>query len=230
MRASLLTTFFLLLTLSLQAQQTRQNPSTIQVNATGEVQVPADLIQFNIQVNAEGSSPQQVYDLHKKRETRLVELLKEYGIADDRIRYRPVSISSVNENRRTAGALSVRTSQQVYLTLEDFEVYERIQLGLIEADFDQFSGSFSSTRADSARDEALAQALAEARRKASLIAREAGVPLGRILEITYGGDSYPMERGMMMSEMAAGSADLMEFPQTVTLSSTVSIRFAIGRE
>lgn len=225
MRTSILTTLLLFLTLSLHAQH---SPSSIQVNATGQVQVPADMIRFSIQVNAEGSSPQQVYDLHKKREATLVELLREYEIAEEHIRYRPISITSVNDNRRQAGDPSVRTSQQVNLTLEDFEVYERIQLGLIESGYDQFNGNFSSTQADSARDEALAKAIEEARRKASLIAREAGVTLGNILEISYGGATFPSERAMMMSDMAVSeSADLMEFSQTVTISSSISIRYAI---
>ncbi|MDZ7773588.1 MAG: hypothetical protein U5K31_12745 [Balneolaceae bacterium] len=47
MRASLLDHALpLLLTLSLQAQESRQPAATIQVNATGEVQVPRNLVQF----------------------------------------------------------------------------------------------------------------------------------------------------------------------------------------
>lgn len=209
----------LLFTITTQAQ------SVININASAQVALPADKIAFNINLNAEGETPQQAYDLHKKREKVLVELLKKYNIEEKNINFEPISINRVHDNRyNNEGKQTVQTRQTVTLTLDDFDIYEQMQLTLIENDFDDFSGQFTSSKTTDGEDQALKEALKLAREKASIIADETGLTISGIKDISY---SYGREEPRPMREMAfqKSSDSLMEFEQTVSVSAHVSVTY-----
>lgn len=202
---------------------------SINVTTEGQVEVPADLIRFRITVNARADTPQKAYELHKQRENRLVELLRRFEVAEGDIRYQPVSINRYS-NRGDNNAPPIETRQQVTLTLRDSEVYERIQVGLIEAGYDQFGGEFTSSELDSARDEALGKAVDMAREKARLIADRAGLALGEIMEINYGETQFiPRQEMARMSADAPSGGSLDRYAQSVVVTASVLVSFAIRR-
>lgn len=220
----------LFLCLFISSSATAQNAKVLSISAEGSVDLPADLIQFNINLNAEAESPQEAYDLHKKREKVLVKLLEKYDIEDRDINFEPISISKFNPGGRYSEEEdSYRTQQSVAVKMSDFEIYEKIQVALIEADFDNFSGSFSSTEAEAGKDRALQKAIQTAKEKAELIAREAGVELGAISGINYSHNEdrpmYARNRDMAMLESSGGQ--LMDFDQVVTVTARISIDFEI---
>ncbi|GAB5408400.1 MAG: hypothetical protein BalsKO_07650 [Balneolaceae bacterium] len=51
-----------------QAQQLTNGQEKISINMTATELVEADLIIFNINLNAEGNSPRSAFNLHKERE------------------------------------------------------------------------------------------------------------------------------------------------------------------
>jgi hypothetical protein len=74
-------------------------------------------------------------------------------------------------------------------------------------------------------DDARRKAIADARRKAELFAREAGVALGRVLEIDEsGGGPVPVAYGRMMAEAVAAPVA----PGQLDLSASVTVTFAIA--
>ena len=199
--------------------------NTININTTAEVLIPADKIAFQINLNAEADTPQQAYDLHKKREKVLVDLLKKHDIKEENINFEPISITRVNESRyNSSGKDYVQTRQNVTLTLNDFSLYEEIQLTLIENDFDEFNGNFMSSESKKGEDEALKNALKLAREKANIIANETGLTISGIKNISY---SYNQGGPRPMMEMTArkSSDSLMEFDQTLSVSASVSVLF-----
>jgi len=204
--------------------------NTINISATSKVLVPADEIAFQININAEGDTPQQAYDLHKEREQVLVKLLKKHNIKEENINFEPISISRVT-NSQYGGERQdfVRTRQSVTLSLDDFDLYEEIQLTLIENDFDEFSGNFRSSETESGENEALKKALKIAREKANIIANETGLSISGIKDISY---SYNQNGPRPMMEMAyqKSSDSLMEFNQTVSISANVSITYKTLRK
>lgn len=213
-------------TLNLHAQD---GSRSINVTTEGQVEVPADLIHFRITVNARADTPQKAYELHKQRESRLVELLRRFEVAEGDIRYQPVSINRFS-NRGDNDDPPVETRQQVTLTLRDSEIFERIQVGLIEAGFDQFGGEFTSSQLDSARDEALGKAVDMAWEKARLIAGRAGLELGEIMEINYGETQLtPRQEMARMSSDAPSGGSLDRYAQSVAVTASVSVSFAIRR-
>src|SRR5699024_3368535 len=116
-----------------QAQPQSKPQRELNLRVEGSVKIPANRIVFQIDVNAEGSTPQEAYNLHKKRESALVDLLEEYNINDKNIKYEPISISP---QRRTTNSKDYetyyKTSQQVTLTFSNFDKFEKIQIGLIQ--------------------------------------------------------------------------------------------------
>ncbi|MFH5832883.1 SIMPL domain-containing protein [Halalkalibaculum sp. DA3122] len=215
------------------AQQPQDN--IISVTASGEVELPADIIQFNINLNAEADTPQKAYELHKEREKVLVDLLDRYEVNEDQIRFQPISIQKRYTDEYVPGGERERkeifqTKQQVSLALRDFEIYEQIQVTLIEHSFDQFSGNFLSSDQQQGEDEALRQAMRKAQNKVDIIAEEAGVVLGDIKSINYHESQYyPGQRMESMAMKAADSPSLMQYEQTVILEASVTIQYTIGK-
>lgn len=221
MRYFIILISFIFTTGVLQAQ------NIISINASAEVSIPADRIAFNITLNAEGETPQKAYNLHKEREKVLVELLKKHDIREENIDFEPISITKRYNNHPPSNEKQrVITRQRVILSLDDFELYEKIQITLIENGFDEFSGNFLSSESKKGEDEALKKALKTAREKADIIARETGLTIDGIKEINY---SYNQDSPRPMMEMRAtsDSGSLMEFDQSVSVSASVSVSYNI---
>jgi uncharacterized protein YggE len=212
------------------AQQNNQNSQrTISINMSATELIPADLIIFTININAEGKKPQDAFNIHKKRESVLASLLKEFEMKDEDIKFQPIRINkSVNYNNRQE-EIVVQTNQQVSVSFSDFAIYEKIQVTLIENGFDSFNGSFSSTKLEEGKEKALVSAIQSAKERAQFIAKQSGVKLGVITTINY--SEHQVTRPMMAMEDASMSyvskSSMMDFEQTVSVTSNISINFEI---
>ncbi|WP_138430118.1 SIMPL domain-containing protein [Fodinibius saliphilus] len=206
-----------------------QNQGQISVNASAQVLLPADIISFRINVNAEADTPQEVYKLHKERERVLVELLKKHDIKDKNINFDPISIhSQYDRSYQNRKKKRIRTQQAVILSLGSFDIYEEIQLTLIKNNFDEFSGSFSSSKKEKGEDNALKKALKLAREKADTIADETGLTISGIANINYSYNQHPPRPVKMMEQAAMpSSGSLLQFDQTVSVSARVSINYDV---
>lgn len=213
---------FLLMFLPFQLLQAQQ---TISISATADVSVPADKIAFQITVNAEAETPQKAYELHKKREKVLVNQLKKFNISEKDIRHEPISINRISDRRYSNSEKDlIRTRQNVVITFTDFDLYEKIQLTLVENSFDEFSGSFLSSKDETARDDALRKALQAAREKAQIIADQTGVEISGIKHINYSHHQRPV---MIQMDAASSprSGGMLQFEQTLEISATVSVTY-----
>lgn len=214
---------------AMQVQPTDPEPNGLTIGATGKIELPANQIQFRINVNAEADNPQDAYELHQEREKALVQLLDKYNIEEKNIGYEPMSISKIRNYDREPEAKPVyRTQQTVNVLLQDFSAYEKIQVGLIQNGFDDFSGNFSNTDMEAGKDKALRRAITKAREKAEIIAEETGVNLGDIIEISYNfNDVQPYAQETAQLRAASNDGSLLKYNQTVTVSAHISIRYAI---
>ncbi len=190
--------------------------------------VEADLIIFNININAEGDTPRSAFNLHKERETVLADLLKKFDIEEEKISFQPIRINRRYTNNGKS-QLS-QTNQQVSVTFSDFAIYEDIQLTLIENNFDNFNGNFSSTKLSEGKEKALLAAIESAKDKAQLISTASGVSLGDIMNISYSDYTVAPSRNFARSEMMSmdASSSMMDFAQTVSITANISIEFAIS--
>lgn len=226
MRYLFLTVTLFVISSSVSAQQS----DLLSISAEGSVELPADIIQFNINLNAEADSPKEAYSLHQKREQALVELLDRYDIDEKDIRLEPIGINKSNGNvRYNEGKPTYQTRQAVSVKFTDFDIYGTIQVALIEEGFDSFNGSFLSTESENGKDEALKKAINIAKEKALLIAREAGVELGSIKGLSYSHNQYQpvYARSQNMVAMESTNNALLKYEQVITVTATISIEFAI---
>jgi uncharacterized protein YggE len=206
---------------------------TITINMSASEILPADLIVFNVTINAEGETPQEAYELHRERESLLASLLKELDITEDNIDFEPVRMNrrQINNNRYNdqEPQYTTITNQSVSITFNDFSLYERIQLTLIENDFDTFNGQFSSTKIAEGKEQALIVAIEASKERAELIARTSGVEVGDIYTINYSDHQIGIPRkGNSMEMMSlAADASMMDFTQTVEVRSNINISYLI---
>lgn len=207
---------------------------TITINMSASELLPADQIVFNVNINAEGKSPQEAYELHRERESLLARLLKDLDITEDNIDYEPVKMNrrQINGNRYNTEdpEYITSTNQSVSITFEDFSIYEEIQLTLIENGFDSFSGQFSSSKIAEGKETALIAAIEAAKERAELIAKTSGVELGPVSNIDHSDHHVEIPRqssnSMEMMSMAR-DASMMDFSQTVEVRASVNISYFI---
>lgn len=204
-------------------------PATITINSAGEVFVPADLVVIQINITVTGTSPQSVFESHKSREEALTNLILERDIDMDDLRFQPMNISSHNNRINVSGEVSreYQSNQHVSLTLDDFELFEELQVFLIQNDFDTFSGRFSSTKIEEAETESLELALENARQKADLIARSFDKNVVRMSSVEHGAAPRARELGAESAMMFADTRSLIEFDQQVRVQSSVTVEFII---
>lgn len=216
---------FIIAGCSSYAQITEQVNRAINVTISATEILPADLIIFNININAEGQTPQQAFQIHQQKEGILAGLLKDFDIAEENIRFQPVQINRGLNNQREQ---VVRTNQQVSVSFSDFDLYETIQLKLIENGFNSFNGRFSTSEMEQGKEKALIAAIQAAKAKAQLIAETSGVTLGEIRTIHYTDFRVISENRSYMMAADASNSSLMDFPQTVEVTANIEISFSIS--
>lgn len=214
------------------AQSVAENSQrTISINMSATELIPADLIIFSININAEEKTPEAAYDTHKKREAVLASLLKEFDVKEEDINFEPIRMNKRTNYNNRQEEVTVNTNQQVSVSFSDFEIYEKIQVSLIKNGFDSFSGSFSSTKMSEGREKALVSAIQQAKRRAAYIAKESGVKIGAIQTINYSDyqvNSRQRSVEMKLFESPDEAPSMMDFAQTVSVTANISINFEIS--
>ncbi|MEX1011768.1 MAG: SIMPL domain-containing protein [Balneolaceae bacterium] len=201
-------------------------PSQTTVQATAQVDVPADRVQLQIQMTVTDNTPQRTFELHKEREQALVQLIEEQDIDPSTLRFQPVTIHQV----RSQGTNEYRTQQRVSLTLEDFDLYEEIQVYLIRNGFDNFSGQFASSKQSEGEREALNLAIKSAREKADQIADALDLKVVRVHSVEHRSAPSTGNIAVEAALMRSDSGSLMEFEQTIRIESSVEISFTMQSE
>ncbi|MEX0894491.1 MAG: SIMPL domain-containing protein [Balneolaceae bacterium] len=216
--------FSLLILLLLTTAATMAQPSSVTIDATGEVQLPADLVIFEINITVTDPSPQTVFQKHKNRETALTDLIRDKGIEPENLRFQPMNIRATRTQREV---VEYRSNQHVRLTLADFELFEGMQVYLIDNGFDSFSGQFSSTKLEEGEVKALELAMENARNKAEIIASSLALSIKGVSTVHHG--APPLSRGYANEQamMRSDSSSLLEFDQNVRVSSSVTVTFEL---
>lgn len=210
---------------SVQAQAQSENENLISVNIEASEIVPADIIIFNIQLNTEASAPQLAFNEHKKLESVLVDLLKKNMILEKDITFDPIRLSYQNLNNRDNTKVA-RTNQSVSVSFTNFELYDSIQIALLENGFNSFNGSFSSSKIEEGKNKALVKAIELAKEKAELIAKSSGLSLIGVYFISFGDSPTTGFLKNSSFEMASmRDSSLLEFDQTMKVTANINMVF-----
>lgn len=196
----------------------------VTVDATGEVMMDADQITLNVQMISSGESAEEVFERHKEQERMFADLIREHGLEESLI-FQPMRIGI----HHTRDKKEYRSHQTAQVTLEDFELFEQLQVILIENGFDQFSGNFSSSDLEEGERLALKTAIATAREKADLIAAELGQRVGDVHTVEHAVYRVmPYQEGIQMARSMDSSGALTQFEQTVPVSATIRITYVLA--
>ena len=153
-------------------------------------------------------------------------LLKE-GIEEKHVQSMQISLNpyyeSTSQGREQRGFV---LSRQIQVTDTDINHYDRIIDGALSRGIDRIQGfEFIASQQDNAYEKALINAVKDAKLRASLLADQLGVKIGKVLSVTETGNSYPMP--VMRMEMSAKADFSSAMPGEQMIEARVNVSFAI---
>lgn len=232
----ILIAMLLVLPLTLVAQESTSRPDSVSkvivVNGTGEVSGVPDMAEVNVGILVEAGSAKEAVQANNKQMTRLLEELKRLGIDEKDIQTSNFNVSPKYQNFRspTGEAPKIdgyRVSNQVHIRVRKIKTLGDVLDQVVTAGANQVNGvNFSISDPETLVDEARNKAIRDAKRKAGLMAKEAGVTLGSLVEIREGsgGSQPPPMRVMAMAE-ARSSVPIQTGEQTIQASVQLTFRF-----
>jgi uncharacterized protein YggE len=202
----------------------------ILVTAESQMQLPANVITFSINLAEEDTTAQLALKKIKKQENNLVQLLKDFNIPDSNVAYSLKRFGRTPAHEKKP--IMYRTIEEVALKLNNSDEYESFQQKLLSIGIYLFHSNFTSTEINKSKDACLAKALDNSKEKAEQICRKLKRKLGKVLEVESGNKyqvANPEESFYKTSylQVAAMDQNLINIPQRVTLTATVRVKYQL---
>lgn len=204
------------------------------VTGEGRVARAPDMAMVGIGVEAQASEPGAATDALAARIGPVMDALGEAGVASEDIRTGTLELHAVyrgehggpQEGREIAG---YRAESLLTVTLRRTGEIGRVVGAAIAAGANRLDGiGFALSDPRAAEDAALEEAAADARRKAALLAKAAGRPLGPVLSIVEsGGGGMPSPMRMQM-EARASVSDVPVAPGEIDVTASLRMTFGLG--
>jgi len=203
---------------------------TISVSGHGEVSAVPDIARVAVGVRTIAETARVALSENSTSMTAIFEALSKAGIADRDMQTVGLSLNprwtqKVNQDgTRTQVPVGYEASNQLSVTCRDLSRLGELLDALAEAGANDMRGiSFDIDEKDRLMDEARKRAVQDGRARAELLAREAGVELGKVLSISEGGSQGPIFQARGMAEMAA--VPIAEGEQTI--SANIALTYEI---
>lgn len=215
------------LCLSATALPVQAAEPAIQVNGSGSFAVVPDAYTITFVMEEKGETVSKLNaKMQNDMETVLKFLLKE-GIEEKHVQSMQISLNpyyeSTPQGREQRGFI---LSRQIQVTDTDINHYDRIIDGALSRGIDRIQGfEFIASQQDNAYEKALINAVKDAKLRASLLAEQLGVKIGKVLSVTETGNSYPMP--VMRMEMSAKADFSSAMPGEQMVEARVNVSFAI---
>jgi len=215
------------------------DPPTISVTGTGKISATPDVAEINVGVVTQGGSASGALATNNEAVAALMDVLKSRGIAAKDIQTANISInprySQPVPGRPEQPArefvpriVGYEVTNTVTVTSRKIDKLGEVLDSVVTAGANQMHGiSFRIDEPDKLLDQARKDALADARRKAELLAGEAGVVLGAPLLIQEGGDVRPPQPLMYGAMRAAMAEAVPVAPGEQELSVTLQVVYRI---
>jgi uncharacterized protein YggE len=219
-----------------------ENTPRITVSGEGRVSSAPDLADINVGVITQAQTARDALNVNTTSMTKLYSLLKEHGIAEKDIQTSNLNVSPQYTQPPQAAPgqrqrdfvpqiAAYQVTNTVTITVREMGKVGSILDALVTAGANQMYGiSFRIAEPAKLLDEARKKAVADARRKAELLAGEAGVVLGRPLRISESGGFVPSPMPMMRGRMMAMSAEVAPAPVAggeLDLTASVQIEYEL---
>ncbi len=228
MRVFLVVSLLLASLLFTSCMSSKEVVRTIEVSASGEVELQADIASFSIEVSELGKTTSEAQQLANQKMATLLSVLRRYQVEEKDIQTTSISLRPSYDWIDSQQVLKGQTaSQRLSVTFRDL-----VKLGEVIDALGKVSGIYldsitldkedKSTALEAARMMAVEKALA----KAGLYAHTASMQLGKPITISeYSAASNPYTTRMKMAAGSEAAYDMAtEVPAGVlTVSSTVSM-------
>ena len=187
----------------------RVNVPSLSVVGHGKVTAVPDVADINIGVVSQGPTAKDALQSNSEAMAGLQKVLKERGIAAKDVETTQIQVSPVyshpdprrpvqNAEEFVPKVVGYRVTNSVEVTVRDVHKLGEMLDAVVGAGANQVTGiSFRVEKCEQLLDQARKLAMADAKRKAELLAGEAGVVLGPARQINEAGSSpsRPMFRG-----------------------------------
>lgn len=201
---------------------------TISITASGEVESVPDQVEITAGVTSDGDSAKQALDENSTAMSKIVDAMKDSGIAAKDLQTSDFSVQPVYDNPKDGEGPKVsgyRVNNAIHVTLHDTAKLGTILDRLVGLGANQINSiSFGLDDPSAQEDEARKRAVKAARGKAELYAQAAGVKLGKVLTISEEEGGYQPYRS---------AAPRMEMAKAVPIeagTTTTSIRVHVTWE
>jgi uncharacterized protein len=196
---------------------------TITVNGTGTVKAQPDRAHFSLGVDSRAATARAASAKNAAAMQRLIDAVKDAGIADDNIQTQQVSVWPATDSDGHVTGYTASASVGVDTSIARAGA---IVDAATAAGGTSVSGP-SLTRSESKElgEQALERALDDARRKAKALAAASGAHLGDVVKIVEGGAVEPMPYARMA---LAKDAEMPIEPGTVETNAALTVTFAMS--
>lgn len=216
-------------------QADEETPS-LSVTGNGRVSAAPDVAEINLGVVAQAATARDALRANNESMARLMAMLTERGVAAKDIQTTSINVNPqysqppqgapgrVSNEPFVPKIVGYNVSNSVQVTSRNLEKLGELLDSLVQAGANQMNGiSFRIDQPEKLLDQARKGAVADARRKAQIMAGEAGVVLGRPLRISESSSPspQPMMRGRMMFAAAAESVPVAGGEQELNVSVTI---------
>jgi uncharacterized protein YggE len=186
-----------------QEREPRMPSPTISVSGTGRISAAPDVAQIQVGVVTQSATAGEALTGNSAQMSRLHEILKERGVATKDLQTTQLSINPVYSqplphNPQAPNAefipriVGYRVDNTLEVTARKIEKLGELLDALVQTGANQINGiSFRVDKPESLLDSARKAAMQDAKRKANMLAGEAGVVVGSPRSISEGSDLHP---------------------------------------
>ncbi len=204
-------------------------PRTLSVTGSGRVAAAPDAALLEAGATREASEAAAAIAANGEVMTRVLAALRDEGIAEKDIQTTQLRLAPYHPQGARGGPIAgYRATSRVRVRVRDLERAGPVLDALVGAGANELGGlSFVVLESEPLLDRARAAAVADARRKAQLLAREAGVGLGPVLEIRDGAAPGPIGRGGFRGEAMMAAQAVPVATGELEFNAQVSVVYAL---
>ena len=212
---------------NIDAELSQSSPRQISVNGMGsELSVP-DQFNFSVVIEERGSSASELNQLIASKTEVLIEALLALGIEERDIRSTQVQfypwVEYVEQTQQHKGFI---LNRQIQLSLNDVALYDKAIDTVLQQKINRIEGfSYADSQASQRYQRALELALQDAKLKASLMAAELDMQLGRTLNINELSQGQVQSKEAFMTARTRMASDSL--PGEMSTQAQVAVSFEL---
>lgn len=180
---------------AVDGQEVRERLRTVSVAGSGSATAKPDLAEVQVGVASEARTAAAALNANTAAMTTLFTTLRNFGIAETDMQTSGFHVAPKHDpgdRGRAPGIAGYAVTNQVAVKLRDIGRLGDLLDQVVQSGANTVHGvRFTLAKPDAVADIARKEAMADAKRKAELLAIEAGVKLGRIMSISEGGGIEP---------------------------------------